>query len=245
MRRVFPFAAVAALVAAGPLFAATPALDEVNAARASRGLPPFLEDPALTQAAMSAADYRAAYRIEGHVPGGQGDFGFLPPGTSASSAGCAAWPAHLGWGACCTYEGWRYGGAAVAIGADGRRYMHLFVSNRANAVAAPLCVCGDACSCDAGNCPAKCPTSQVLADAPDAYADVYAKVAKGQTVYVAVGVPAGNGAVRVAMAGVAPGLYRCAKSAKGEHLVYPGSFVRTCHGTYCTTSWQDAGQASR
>jgi hypothetical protein len=107
--------------------AADDALDEVNAARAARGLPPFARDPGLTAAAQAAADYRAQFRIAGHVPGGMGDFGFLPPGTSADAAGCGALEPSWGWGTCCTYENYQSAGAAVTRGADGRRYMHLFV----------------------------------------------------------------------------------------------------------------------
>jgi len=100
------------------------ALDEVNAARAARGLRPFMRDPALTQGALAAARTRAARFIQGHLPN---DFSMLPPGAQATSAGCAAWPQGMGWGACCTYESHTYAGAAWAIGADGRRYMHIFV----------------------------------------------------------------------------------------------------------------------
>jgi hypothetical protein len=100
------------------------ALDEVNAARAQRGLPPFQRDDGLTAGALSAAQYRAERLIAGHCPS---DFAHLPPGANATAAGCAAWPPSLGWGACCTYEGYTYAGAAIVMGSDGRRYMHLFV----------------------------------------------------------------------------------------------------------------------
>jgi hypothetical protein len=100
------------------------ALDEVNAARARRGLLSYTEDPALTTAAKGAAEYRAANRIAGHTAN---DFAFLPAGATASAAGCAAWEPSWGWGSCCTYESYRYAGAAWKTGADGRRYMHLFV----------------------------------------------------------------------------------------------------------------------
>jgi hypothetical protein len=100
------------------------ALAEVNAARARRGLRPFLPDPALNQAARACAQLRASRRIQGHL---SNDFAHVPAGTFARGAGCAAWPPGMGWGACCTYENWTYAGAAWAMGADGQRYMHLFV----------------------------------------------------------------------------------------------------------------------
>ena len=103
---------------------ATGALQEVNAVRARSGLPPYVEDPSLTAAAQRAATYRANLLIEGHTAN---DFAFLA-GSWASAAGCAAWPPHMGWGSCCTYDaGPRYAGAGWAAGRDGRRYMHLFI----------------------------------------------------------------------------------------------------------------------
>ena len=85
---------------------------------------PFLRDEGLVVAAHSAATFRAARLIAGHT---SNDFAHVPAGSSASSAGCAAWEPALGWGACCTYENFTYAGAAYAIGSDGRRYMHLYV----------------------------------------------------------------------------------------------------------------------
>jgi hypothetical protein len=99
-------------------------LDEVNAKRAARGLPPFIRDEGLTQAASTCASFRAEHGLFGHT---SNDFAFVPAGSSASSAGCAAYPASYGWMSCCTYEGYTYAGAAWVTGRDGRRYMHLFV----------------------------------------------------------------------------------------------------------------------
>ncbi len=99
-------------------------LDEVNAKRAARGLRPFIRDENLTQAARACAAFRAANGLFGHT---SNDFSFVPAGTSASSAGCAAYPASYGWMSCCTYENYTYGGAAYVTGRDGKRYMHLFV----------------------------------------------------------------------------------------------------------------------
>lgn len=100
------------------------ALAEVNAQRASRGLRPFVRDEGLTQAARACAAYRAQHRMEGHTAN---DFAFVPAGSIATSAGCACWPPAMGWGSCCTYDGYTYAGAAWSMGADGQRYMSLFV----------------------------------------------------------------------------------------------------------------------
>jgi len=99
-------------------------LDEVNAKRASRGLRPFVRDESLVQAARACAQFRANHGLFGHT---SNDFSFVPPGSSASSAGCAAYPASYGWMSCCVYDNYTYGGAAYVTGRDGKRYMHLFV----------------------------------------------------------------------------------------------------------------------
>jgi hypothetical protein len=106
-------------------------LDEVNAKRAERGLRPFLRDESLTRAAFGAARFRARHLLFGHTAN---DFAFLPAGASADSAGCAAYPAGYGWLSCCTYEGYTHAGAAYAVGADGKRYMHLYVRSGGPAV---------------------------------------------------------------------------------------------------------------
>ena len=108
----------------GPIEAGSDALDEVNAKRAARGLRPYVRDEGLTQAARACAAFRAGHRLFGHT---SNDFSFVPPGTAASSAGCAAYPASYGWMSCCVYENYTYGGAAWVMGPDGQRYMHLFV----------------------------------------------------------------------------------------------------------------------
>lgn len=100
------------------------ALNEVNAARARRGLRPFIFDAALTQAAQSCARLRAARHIHGHL---SNDFAYVPSGSRATAAGCGALEPSWGWGTCCTYENHTYAGAAWVMGSDGKRYMHLFV----------------------------------------------------------------------------------------------------------------------
>jgi hypothetical protein len=107
-----------------PASASADALDEVNATRAVRGLHPFIRDEGLTRAAAGCAEFRAARFMAGHTAN---DFAAVPAGAYATAAGCAAWEPGMGWGACCTYDSYTYAGAAYAMGADGRRYMHLFV----------------------------------------------------------------------------------------------------------------------
>ncbi|MGN6545204.1 MAG: hypothetical protein ACTHK7_09165 [Aureliella sp.] len=99
-------------------------LDEVNQARARKGLRPFQRDDGLTTAAASCAQIRASRRIAGHLPN---DFKYVPAGTTARAAGCGALEPSWGWGTCCTYENYTFAGAAWVMGSDGRRYMHLFV----------------------------------------------------------------------------------------------------------------------
>lgn len=99
-------------------------LDEVNQARAKRGMRPFKNDPQLVVAAQKCAEIRAGNLIRGHL---QNDFHYLPRGARASGAGCGALEPSWGWGTCCTYENYTYAGAAVVMGRDGKRYMHIFV----------------------------------------------------------------------------------------------------------------------
>lgn len=102
-------------------------LAEVNTARAKRHLPAFVYDDGLATGAAKCATYRAMHLIDGHT---KNDFSFLPANVWADGAGCAAWYDMYGWGACFTYENYRYAGAAWARGSDGKRYMHLFVKTR-------------------------------------------------------------------------------------------------------------------
>jgi hypothetical protein len=121
------FSSSAAQTPAPSFNGSSDALDEVNAARARRGLPPYLKDEGLTQAAARCAQLRAASFIDGHLGGQMSDFACLPPGCQASATGAGALTPDWGWGSCCTYDGYAYAGAAWVMGADGRRYMSLFV----------------------------------------------------------------------------------------------------------------------
>jgi hypothetical protein len=124
MVRCFVFAVLGFVTVIGPSWAGEEALAEVNAARAKRGLRPFIKDDRLTLGAINVADFRAERLIAGHTGN---DFAGLPDDAVATAAGCAAWEPSWGWGSCCTYENYTYAGAAWAMGRDGRRYMHLFV----------------------------------------------------------------------------------------------------------------------
>lgn len=132
------------------------ALDEVNAYRAKRGLPPFVRDPQLTEAALKAAQQRASRGIHGHLP--ESDFTCLPPGASADAAGCGALEDSWGWGTCCMDDHYSHAGAAWVRGADGLRYMHLFVRNGQQAtntkptVIEPLAATGETLTCTSGSC---------------------------------------------------------------------------------------------
>lgn len=115
---------VLALVLLPSLSSGADALDQVNAQRAARGLPAYLRDGGLSLAAENAAQYRAANRLFGHC---SNDFAFLPPGSTADAAGCAAHPPSYGFLACAVYDGYQFAGAATIIGRDGLAYHHLFV----------------------------------------------------------------------------------------------------------------------
>jgi hypothetical protein len=155
--------AVNPLAPASPTAPTGDGLDEVNAKRAARGLRPFVRDEGLTRAAASCAAFRASHLLFGHTAN---DFAFVPPGAQADAAGCAAYPASYGWMSCCTYEGYTHAGAAWVTGADGKRYMHLFVSygGGSSVLAGQLVpasqpvtqpqACPSCSSCQGGSCPA-------------------------------------------------------------------------------------------
>jgi hypothetical protein len=124
MVRILVLAVLAVACLIGHAWASEDAIREVNAARAERGLKPFIADAKLKAGAMNVAEFRASRLMAGHTGN---DFSGLPTGCQASASGCAAWEPSWGWGACCTYENYTYAGAAWAVGRDGRRYMQLFV----------------------------------------------------------------------------------------------------------------------
>lgn len=123
-------AARASTPASNP-FAAHEALAEANAARAKRGLRPFVKDDGLTIGAMRCAEYRAEHGIKGHVDNGRNfnDFSFLPDGVKADAAGCGALDDSWGWQTCAAWDRqWTRAGAAWARGSNGLRFMQLFVA---------------------------------------------------------------------------------------------------------------------
>ncbi|KAA5543146.1 CAP domain-containing protein [Roseiconus nitratireducens] len=91
------------------------AFDEVNAWRRAAGLPALIEDPAMSEFAQRKAEYRAARGLKN---GHQG-----PSVPSPWTEGCGEATATWGWLTCATECDFRYGGAGVAMGADGERYM--------------------------------------------------------------------------------------------------------------------------
>ena len=96
----------------------------LNRQRAAIGLFAYIEDPALTRAALACASWRAERRIAGHT---SNDFVFLQ-GASSNTSGCACWSNDGTFGACAMYDRkYRYAGAATVVGPDGRAYHQLFV----------------------------------------------------------------------------------------------------------------------
>lgn len=99
------------------------ALQEVNEARAKLGLPAFIKDPLLTQAALACAKERARLGIHGHL---NSDFDYLPKGAEASTAGCGALEPSWGWQTCAWKDNYTYAGAAW-VQSGGLRFMHIFL----------------------------------------------------------------------------------------------------------------------
>ena len=106
---LFLFSNLAISIAQGAAF------DEVNAWRRAAGLPVLIEDPQMTRFAQMKAEYRAQRGLKN---GHQG-----PSNPSGWTEGCGEATSRWGWLTCATECDFRYGGAGVAIGADGERYM--------------------------------------------------------------------------------------------------------------------------
>lgn len=103
---------------------AVDALDEVNQFRQRIGLSPWRRSEGLMAAARSCAIHRAKWCCEGHSPN---DFAAVPPGEFSRASGCAArWPGEP-FDSCCIRDGhYTEGGAAYAIGPDGRKYCQVY-----------------------------------------------------------------------------------------------------------------------
>lgn len=114
----------------GPAYRAVPntavdAMADLNARRASYGLPPMRTDPQLLQAAMNAASCRASLRCAGHL---LNDYDALPqgvPGYPSCVSGCGVYDGMFL--SCGSDDRRQLAGAAKALGSDGRWYCHLFV----------------------------------------------------------------------------------------------------------------------
>ena len=95
------------------------AWDEFCAWRRMAGLPQLAEDPSMTAFAMHKARYRAERGLRrGHAG---------PRLRAGWHEGTAEWRPSMGFGACYREHDFRYGGAGMCVGRDGRRYMVLVV----------------------------------------------------------------------------------------------------------------------
>lgn len=127
------------------LMFATPAmadaLDEVNAQRAHFGRSPLIRDAALMRFAQSKAEWKAAHLVTSQY-GYTGHEGIQPPADCREGTGALA--PHWGFVVCrMLISGSHRGGAGIAIGEDGRRYMVVVVGTRslrgdASAYSSPL-----------------------------------------------------------------------------------------------------------
>jgi len=72
MLRSFAAIVIFSILSAAAVAADISAIDAVNARRAAKGLPPFIEDPRLTLLAERVTAIRAAKRIHGHLRRGAG-----------------------------------------------------------------------------------------------------------------------------------------------------------------------------
>lgn len=115
------------------------ALDELNAQRAQRGLPPYRRDPALTKAAMKCASTRAKTHVHGHMQGGMSDFTCLDAGVPCECTGAEAPGQNYppGFWTCAMYDNYTVAGAARAFDERGEQYMSLFCGYGKKAEPAP------------------------------------------------------------------------------------------------------------
>jgi hypothetical protein len=87
-------------------------------------LPPYIYDHNLAVGAVACAKFRASKLMEGHT---SNDFAFLPSGARASGSGCGAATPGWGWLSCFVYGDATHAGAGWAMGANGKRFMSLFI----------------------------------------------------------------------------------------------------------------------
>ena len=92
-------------------------MDEVNEWRRRSGLPPFIEDPAMTKFAELKARFRAERNLRDGHHGPQPAAGWHE-GTGEATA---TW----GWLTCESESDFKYAGAALCVGRDGTRFMVL------------------------------------------------------------------------------------------------------------------------
>lgn len=90
---------------------------EVNEWRRRAGLPAFVEDPQMTAFAQAKAKYRAERGLQ------NGHQGPKPPAGWREGTGEAT--STWGWLTCEMESDFRYAGAGVCVGKDGKRYMVL------------------------------------------------------------------------------------------------------------------------
>ena len=122
------------------------ALDEVNLWRSQNGLVKLQEDPELTEFAQRKAEYRAARLLQNGHHG--------PPCPAGCTEGTGEATPDWGWLTCVQdSRSARVGGAGVAIGADGQRYMVLLLR-------------GTNHQCDFGNNLKPIGTAHLTPDAP-------------------------------------------------------------------------------
>ncbi|MEM8671591.1 MAG: CAP domain-containing protein [Planctomycetota bacterium] len=92
-------------------------MDEVNEWRRRTGLPPFIEDPKMTEFAKAKARYRAERGLQN---GHQG-----PKAPSGWHEGTGEATASWGWLTCEMESQFKYAGAGMCVAPDGTRYMVL------------------------------------------------------------------------------------------------------------------------